>query len=84
MPAPRPLRPVVSYPRDTVLDKHQLAAGLGVCVAIAIKADLPFTMIGGRPKWIWGQVLDVLAERALPSARPYERAAAERSVRKVG
>ncbi len=67
MPSKKPtLRPVVEYSREAVLDKHQLAAGLGVCVAIAMRMDLPFFMAGGRERFIWGQVLDVLAERAMP------------------
>lgn len=81
MPSKKPtLRPVVSYPRDTVLDKHQLAAALGVNERIAMNARLPFTMIGQRERFVWGQVLDVLAERALPTAQPNERAAAAKSL----
>lgn len=42
MPSKKPtLRPVVSYPRDTVLDKHQLAAALGATWLLedAVKGD---------------------------------------------
>ncbi len=83
MPKPITPRPVVTYPREAVLDKHQLAAALGVSPRIVMSLDLPYTMIGAREKFVWGQVLDVLAERALPTVRPEERKAAERSVRKV-
>jgi hypothetical protein len=82
MPTPRPVRPVISYPRDAVVDRHQLAAALGVSVGIAMTMDLPSFMAGGRERWVWGQVLDVLCERALPTAGPHERATAERSIRR--
>ena len=57
-------KPVVVYDRNAVLDYNQLAAGLGCSVEIARKMDLPFFMAGGRERFIWGQVLDVLATRA--------------------
>jgi hypothetical protein len=57
-------KPVVSYSRDAVLDHAQLAAGLGCSVERARKMDLPSFPVGGRDKFIWGQVLDTLAARA--------------------
>lgn len=62
-------KPVVVYSRDAVLDFHQLAAGLGCSVEIAKKMDLPFTMAGERERFVWGQVLDTLTERAANKGR---------------
>ena len=64
------LRPVVTYPREAVLNLDQLAAALGVGRETAEKMDLPFFLAGKRQRFIWGQVLDLLAERADPSAAP--------------
>jgi hypothetical protein len=58
------LKPVVTYPREAVLDKAQLAAGLNVSVRKVERLDLPCTYLGNSPRWVWGQVLDVLVERA--------------------
>lgn len=54
----------VTYPREAVLDIDQLAAGLGVSRRIAEGMDLPSFLVGKRRRWCWGQVLDVLAQRA--------------------
>lgn len=64
----RPTRPVVSYPREAVVDLEQLAAGLGVGRGVAEKMDLPFFMAGARMRFVWGQVLDVLEQRAKENA----------------
>lgn len=67
MSSERRVKPVVSYPREAVVDRSQLAAGLGVGVRTAERQgfyDLPSTMLGGKQVWVWGQVLDVLMERA--------------------
>lgn len=58
------LKPVIAYPREAVLDIEQLAAGLGVSVPSAEKADLPTVYIGRLRRFVWGQVLDTLMERA--------------------
>lgn len=59
------LRLPVVYSRDAVVDIEQLAAGLGVSVRTAERMDLPSFIVGARSRrWLWGQVLDVLAERA--------------------
>ncbi len=55
--------PVV-FSRDAVVDVDQLAAGLGVSRRIAEGLDLPSFKVGERRRWLWGQVLDILAERA--------------------
>lgn len=62
-------RPVVTYSRDAVVDVRQLAAGLGVSVEIAKKMDLPFAAVGQRERFVWGQVLDTLMERATAKGR---------------
>jgi hypothetical protein len=59
------LRPVVVYPRDAVLDKEQLAAGLGIELRDVDRADLPtYYPTPRKPRYLWGQILDVIAERA--------------------
>lgn len=80
MPRKAPVRPVVAYPREAVLDKHQLAAGLGVSLEIVMRENFPFTMVGRRERFVWGQILDILAERALPTATESDRVAAARSI----
>lgn len=80
MPRKRLLRPVVAYPREAVVDKQQLAAALGVGVDAVLKENFPFTLIGKRERFVWGQVLDIIAERALPTATESDRVAAARSI----
>jgi hypothetical protein len=61
----RQVKPVISYPREAVLDLEQLAAGLGVSVASAEKFDLPTVYLAPRiRRFVWGQVLDTLMGRA--------------------
>ena len=62
--ADRKVKPVVAYPREAVLDKAQLAAGLNVSIRKVERLDVPCTYLGSSPRWVWGQVLDVLTERA--------------------
>jgi hypothetical protein len=51
--------------RDAVLNKEQLALALGVTVRDVERADLPTCYVTPRkPRYIYGQVLDALAERA--------------------
>lgn len=61
------LRPIVTYPRDAVLETAHVSAALGVSEEIVGKMDLPCFYAGKRPRYIWGQVLDFLAERAKPA-----------------
>jgi hypothetical protein len=64
-PKRKALKPVVTYPREAVLTIEHVAAGLGVSVPIAEKADLPTVYVGARLKrYVWGQILDTLMERA--------------------
>lgn len=56
---------VTTYPRDAVLTVKQLAEALGVSVRTVERMDVPTIYIGKRTRrFIWGQVLDVLAQRA--------------------
>lgn len=64
----RELRPVITYPRDAILELAHVAKALGVSEEIAHKMDLPCFYAGRKPRFLWGQVLDVLAERASPDA----------------
>jgi hypothetical protein len=53
------------YPREAVLKVEQLAAALGVSVRTAERMDLPSFIVGARSRrYLWGAVLDVLAERS--------------------
>ena len=56
--------PVLTYPRDAVIDEKQLAAALGISVEKVKKADLPTIYFGRDKRFIWGQVLDFLASKA--------------------
>jgi hypothetical protein len=64
------LRPVVTFDRDAVLDLAHLAAALGVSEETAAKGDWPSFAVGGKQRYLWGQVLDEAARRADPT---YER-----------
>lgn len=59
------MRPVVAYPETAVLDKAQLAAALRVSERQVERLDLPCVYLGAKtPRWVWGQVLEILRERA--------------------
>lgn len=51
-----------------MLTLNELAAALKTSRRKAEKMDLPYFMLGKRQRFIWGQVLDVLAERARSAA----------------
>jgi hypothetical protein len=64
------LRPVITYPRDAIVETaHVSAAFGGVSAEIVGKMDLPSFQAGRKTLYLWGQVLDVLAERAMPTAK---------------
>lgn len=51
--------------RDAVLTLRELAAALKIKDTRTVqKMDLPYFMVGGRQRYIYGQVLDVLAQKA--------------------
>lgn len=77
------LPPVITYPRDAVLERAHIAAAFHVSEEIVDRMDLPQFGAGQRPRFLWGQVLDVLAERALGKAGP-GAASNRRGMRKVG
>lgn len=57
--------PVVTYARDAILRIEQVAAGLDVSVRTVERMDLPTIYLGKRTRrYLWGQILDVLKERA--------------------
>ena len=64
------LRPVVTYPRDAIVEASHVAAAIGVTVEMVGKLDLPCFYAGRKARYVWGQVLDVLAQRASPNAQP--------------
>lgn len=64
------LRPVVTYPRDAILETAHVAAALGVSTDTVGRMDLPCFYAGNKPRYVWGQVLDFLTARANPDARP--------------
>lgn len=67
--AETPATAVITYPRDAILDTAQVCAALGgVSKEIVDKMDLPLFYAGKRPRYLWGMVLDTLAERATPAA----------------
>lgn len=58
------LRPVVTFPRDAVLDEEHLMAALGESEDKIVELNLPHFRMGRSRKFIWGQVIDELEERA--------------------
>lgn len=57
---------VVTYPRDAILEVAHVARALNTTPEKVRAMDLPHFGVGRRERFIWGQVLDVLAERAMP------------------
>lgn len=55
---------VTTYPRDAILSTAHVAKALGVSEEIVAKMDLPCFAAGKRLRFVWGQVLDALMERA--------------------
>lgn len=57
------------YPREAVLTKEQLAGALQCSPRQVERMDLPAIYLGAKsPRFIWGQVLDTLSERARKGA----------------
>ena len=56
-----------------MLDAAQLGAALGVSAATVERMDLPFFRAGNRVRYLYGQVLDVLADRAAHMGAPAAR-----------
>jgi hypothetical protein len=64
------VRPVVTYAREAVLNAEQLGAALQVSASTVERMDLPFFRAGNRVRYVFGQVIDVLAERAKAMGAP--------------
>lgn len=58
------LKPVVSFPRDAVLTVEHLAAAFDCSPKTILRMDLPMCFAGKMPRYVWGQVIDTLTERA--------------------
>jgi hypothetical protein len=84
MPERPDLRPVVTFPRDAILETVHVAAALGVCEELVRRMDLPCFYIGTRVRYVWGQVHDELTRRANPDARPAQVASVSSRRRRVG
>lgn len=54
----------ITYPRDAVLNEEQVAAALQISVDKVKQADLPTVYFGRDKRFVWGQILDALIERA--------------------
>jgi len=60
-----PFEEVPHYPRDAFLTIEEVAKALRVSVKTVSRMDLPTVYIGKQtPRYNWGQVFDVLLERA--------------------
>jgi hypothetical protein len=64
------LRPIITFPRDAILETAHVAAAIGVSRDVVGTMDLPCFYPGAYPRFLWGQVLDVLAQRAHADATP--------------
>jgi hypothetical protein len=64
------LRPVVTFPRDAIVETAHIAAAIGVSRDVVGTMDLPCFYPGAYPRFVWGQVLDELTARANSDARP--------------
>ena len=59
------LADIITFPRDAVLEIEQVALALRVPVSRVAKMDLPTIYCGKKiRRYLWGQILDTLAERA--------------------
>jgi hypothetical protein len=55
----------ITYPRDAVVTIEEVAAALRVSIRTVERMDLKTIYCGRRTRrYLWGQVLDTLAERA--------------------
>jgi hypothetical protein len=54
----------ITYPRDAVVTIDEVAAALRVSIHTVRRMDLPTIYIGRQSRYLWGQLLDHLAEIA--------------------
>lgn len=60
-----PIEEVPQYPREAILTVEEVAKALRVSVKTVQRLDLPTVYLGKQtPRMIWGQVFDILCERA--------------------
>lgn len=64
------LKPVVTYPRDAILTVEHLAAAFDCSPKTIGRMDLPVFFAGKMPRYVWGQVIDTLVERAKKGEAP--------------
>jgi hypothetical protein len=57
-------REPITYPRDAVVTVEEVAAALRVSVPTVKRMDFPTIYIGRQSRYLWGQLLDHLAEIA--------------------
>lgn len=75
------LRPVITFPHDAIVERAHLEAALNMSREKIEKLDLPCFSVGRDVRFIWGQVLEYLTERAKANAAPLPT---HRPVRRVG
>ena len=56
--------PVLTYPRDAVVTVDEVAAALRVSKWTVKRMDLPTVYAGRQPRYVWGQIIDHMKERA--------------------
>lgn len=54
----------ITYSRDAVVTIDEVAAALRVSTWTVRRMDLPTVYVGRQPRYVWGQILDHLAQRA--------------------
>lgn len=65
---PAHLRPIVTFPRDAIVDYEHLAAAFGVSIDKIKEQNFPCLRFGRNSvRFLWGQVLDEIAQRAQKS-----------------
>ena len=55
----------ITFPRDAVVTIEEVATALRVSVSTVRRMDLPTVYVGRQPRYVWGKVLDNLAERSV-------------------
>jgi hypothetical protein len=66
-PMAKPPKPVVTYPRDAVLSAVEVGKALGVSDKTVDRQGWPSFKVGGRRRYIWGQLMDHWAKEAARS-----------------
>ena len=59
-----PIEELPQYSREALLTVDELAKVLRISTRQVLRLDLPTVYLGRTPRYIWGQVFDVLKERA--------------------